>query len=384
MSSSTNPFIRYRKSLDSYTRARGQGWTDTDYVALVEQLDAKLLELEGYGLAVTPTTAAPELASAIGLCPSRLWLKDDTENVAGSHKIRHLFGVLLHLVIDDRCDGELAISSCGNAALAAAVIARAAERKIRVFIPAWANPIVVSQLEALHADIVVCERRATEKGDPAHLRFTEAVAEGAIAFSCQTALTPSALDGGRTLGFELAEQLANFGVIGTTRLYVQVGGGALASAVWSGLLSYVQRLGLSISPVLHTVQSTQCAPLSRAWTRLSQQDASIEQMLTNARTTPDQYMWPWEDVGMSAADGILDDVTYEWQAIVEAMLRTNGWPVTVSEAQIRHAHQMVHRHTDIDADATGTAGLAGVLHDSHAGEKRRHDHVVALVTGRTR
>ena len=384
MSSSTNPFIRYRTSLDSYAKALTLGWTDADYIELVERLDARLVELEDQGLSVTPTTASPRLASAIGLSPSQLWLKDETGNVVGSHKVRHLFGVLLHLMINEQDDGVLAISSCGNAALAAAAVARVGNRNIRVFIPAWANPAVVSQLEALHAEIFVCERRSDESGDPAYLRFAEAVAAGAVPFSCQTAMTPDALDGGRTLGFELAEQLADLGVCGTTRLYVQVGGGALASAVWSGLIERVRYLTLDISPVLHAVQVASCAPLCRAWTRLSEHDGNIGRLMSKARTSPNDYMTPWEDVGLSAATGILDDVTYEWLTVVEPMLSTNGWPVTVTETQILDAHRFVHEYCDIDADETGTAGLAGVLHDSRVGVIRRDDNVVALVTGVTR
>ena len=336
MSSSTNPFIRYRTSLDSYAKALTLGWTDADYIELVERLDARLVELEDQGLSVTPTTASPRLASAIGLSPSKLWLKDETGNVVGSHKVRHLFGVLLHLMINEQDDGVLAISSCGNAALAAAAVARVGNRNIRVFIPSWANPAVVSQLEALHAEIFVCERRSDESGDPAYLRFAEAVAAGAVPFSCQTAMTPDALDGGRTLGFELAEQLADLGVYGTTRLYVQVGGGALASAVWSGLIERARYLTLDISPVLHAVQVASCAPLCRAWTRLSEHDGNIGGLMSKARTSPNDYMTPWEDVGLSAATGILDDVTYDWRPMVHDMLLgpTPGGPVVALEADV--------------------------------------------------
>ena len=72
-------------------------------------------------------------------------------------------------------------------------------------------------------------------------------------------------------------------------------------------------------------------------------------------------MWPWEHVGTSAADGILDDETYDWIPVVEAMARTGGGAVEVDEALVRRAHELVADHTDVDASATGTAGLAGVL-----------------------
>ena len=121
-----NPFVRYRPLLDSYRVALRRGWSDTDYVALVERLDDAVARVDGHGFAVTPLTKQPALGTAVGLSGARLWVKDETHNVAGSHKGRHLFGLMLHLAIDhDDDDRELVIASCGNAALAASVVARA-------------------------------------------------------------------------------------------------------------------------------------------------------------------------------------------------------------------------------------------------------------------
>ena len=45
-------------------------------------------------------------------------------------------------------------------------------------------------------------------------------------------------------------------------------------------------------------------------------------------------MWPWEEVGTSAADGILDDETYDWLPIVAAMHSSGGSPVVAPEATV--------------------------------------------------
>ena len=82
-------------------------------------------------------------------------MKNETGNVSGSHKARHLMGLLIHLEVVERLglamrrgsEGQhLAIASCGNAALAAAVVARAAARPLEVFIPTTADPKVVARL----------------------------------------------------------------------------------------------------------------------------------------------------------------------------------------------------------------------------------------------
>ena len=167
-------------------------------------------------------------------------MKDETGNVAGSHKARHLLTILLHLHIAESVGAvpwsvsdrpTLAISSCGNAAIAAATLAAAVEWPIEVFVPTWASPSVVRTLRALQATVTTCERRPSDPaGDPCVLRFREAVAAGAVPFSVQGPENALCLDGGRTLGWELAEQAAAAGVT-LDRVFVQVGGGAFAGCV---------------------------------------------------------------------------------------------------------------------------------------------------------
>ncbi len=72
-------------------------------------------------------------------------------------------------------------------------------------------------------------------------------------------------------------------------------------------------------------------------------------------------MWPWEHVGSSAADGILDDETYDWIPVVRAMADGRGAPIVATEAQILKANELARSTTHINASHTGTAGLAGLL-----------------------
>jgi threonine synthase len=86
-------------------------------------------------------------------------------------------------------------------------------------------------------------------------------------------------------------------------------------------------------------------------------------------------------VGESAATGILDDVTYDWQTVVGPMIETGGWPVVVGERQILDANELARTHTGIDVDATGSAGLAGLLDDATLNTIEADDQVVVLFTG---
>jgi threonine synthase len=93
-------------------------------------------------------------------------------------------------------------------------------------------------------------------------------------------------------------------------------------------------------------------------------------------------MWPWESTPHSVAYGIVDDVTYDWLGVVEGMLRSGGATVTVGEDDLRAANELARRHTAIDVDHTGSAGLAGLMRALARSSVIRGDHtVVVLFTG---
>lgn len=355
------PFLRYRRMLWSWRTAAALGVDDRSYVGVVRDLDAAVAEVDGAGFGLTPAAPHRSLAAAVGF-GGELWVKDETGNVSGSHKARHLFGIAVHLAVLDRTGrgavGEpvWAIASCGNAALGAAVVAAAARRRLRVFVPPVAAPAVLDRLDVLGAEIAVCERRDGERGDPCYLRFRDAVAEGALAFGCQGPDNGLTIDGGRTLGFELGEQV---GADGLDRLYVQVGGGALATGVSDGLAVAAGAGGpLARSPTLVPVQTKGCHPLALAHDRVMRDFGGDVDAASRRRGA---VMVPWPTEPRSMAGGILDDETYDWQAVLRRTIATGGVPVVVDEAQVAEAHRLGVAHTGIDAEPTGTAGLAGVL-----------------------
>ncbi len=373
-----NPFIRYRRLLWGWHAARDRGLSDADYVELVSELDARVAEVDGRGFAITPYVRSADLATCY---------KDETGNVAGSHKARHLMGIALHLAVLERCGAApwtstppLAIASCGNAALAAGVIARAAKRPLQVFIPTWADAGVVRRLEDLGAELVVCERRDDDPpGDPCYRGFRAAVSAGAVPFSCQGPDNGLAIDGGRTLGLELVAQHRAAGLPPLSHLFVQVGGGALASATWQALETARAGGAMDELPALIPVQTEGGYPLVRAWRRLVDDGADLAAAVERARTQRSHYMWPWETEPASIASGILDDETYDWWQVVRGIAATGGTTVLASEAAIERAAQRA-RDAGVDASATGAAGYAGLLTMREGGADLAHPAV--LFTGR--
>jgi threonine synthase len=406
-----NPFLRYRRLLHSWQVAAAHGRSEADWRALVERLDGAVARVDGRGFRVTPCAPADALAAKLGTAAGRLWVKDETGNVSGSHKGRHLLGVLLYLDASGalRPGSRLAIASCGNAALAAAVVSRAAELPLDVFVPPWANAHVVARLRALGARLTVCERRPGETGDPCYRRFREAVAGGAIPFCCQGPDNGLCIEGGATLAWELIDALGDRRL---DRIFVQVGGGALASACALGFADAVRLGRIDRAPRLHAVQTAGGHPLARAWDRLAarllarlpgapaldpanreaaagflaapERAAAVAAELRHAATHRSEFMWPWESEPRSVATGILDDETYDWLAVVEAMLATGGWPIVVDEATLARANALGTGITAVAADETGTAGLAGLLQALDAGTGCADETLALLFTGARR
>jgi threonine synthase len=378
-----NPFVRYGALLalgDDASRAR--------------TLDDAVARTWGRGFRVTPLVDAAPLARAVGV--ARLFVKDETQNVSGSHKARHLFGVML-AIESARTRGDLAIASCGNAALAAAVIARAAGRRLTVFVPRGADPVVLARLGALEARIETCAREPGVLGDPCYHRFRAAVARGALPFACQGPDCAVTIEGGRTLGYEIAEQLPAL----PDRLFVQVGGGALASSVLQAL-GDAARLGrIARVPRIHAVQTRGAFPLARAWRAVATRavgpigdDAALAdacahapsghlvgEALRHAATHRAEYMRPWESEPHSVAHGILDDETYDWLEIVRGMLWSGGYPVVVDEETLVEANRIGREATGIDVDPTGSAGLAGLLALRAAGAVGAGESAAVIFSG---
>jgi len=368
-----NPFVAFGPYFAWHAFARAHGMSAEACDALVREVDAQIAAVAGTGFAITGFRRRAALSEELGFAAEGgVWVKDETGNVAGSHKARHLMSIMLHLRAAELLDlapwheaadrPPLAIASCGNAAIAASTLAAATSWPITVFVPPWASPAVVDTLEGLGALIQVSPRLDDDPpGDPCIHRFRDAVAEGAIPFSVQGSENALCLDGGRTIGWEMTESIGHL----LDRVFVQVGGGALAACVGSAFRT------AGIHPVVHAVQTAACAPLARAWER----SGALAGGRSSAATSWGECMWPWEAdaaesgagdattavAAGSLADGILDDETYDWIGVLDAMSGTGGSPVVVTEAQVERAHELAGLTTGESVSATGTAGLAGLL-----------------------
>jgi threonine synthase len=413
-----NPFLRYRKLLWTHHAGRARGASDAELEDLTRRLDASVATIVGRGFVETPFFRSTALSESLGFgARGGVWIKDETDNVAGSHKARHLFGVLSYLRVKTASESKpaaaprLAIASCGNAARAAAVLARAGGYLLDVYVPDTASEPTIEAIRSQGASITICPRTSGERGDPSVHRFREAVESGSLPFTCQGNENGLVLEGGETLGWEIVTALQREDVA-LDRIFVQVGGGALASSVITAFREARQLGAIEVLPRFHAIQTRGAFPLPRAYEDLrarilttlggskSKESGSkrtderaaaalrdhfasevVQDQLRYAARHRSEFMWPWEEPPKSLAEGILDDETYDWFAIVRGMMESGGYPVVVSEEDLRRARELALSALPRPVSFTGVAGLAGLLVLRGEAAVKSHERVAVLFTG---
>jgi threonine synthase len=402
--SQRQPFVRFRRLFHSWQIARARGMDDGEYVDRVRDLDRRVAEVDGHGFAETPLGPQDALAEALHRPRGSLLVKDETGDVSGSHKARHLMQLAIWLetmqalgLLPAHDSSPLAIASCGNAALAAAVVARAMDRRLLVFVPTDAEASVLARMRELGAEIQVCPREEGQSGDPCLHAFHAATRDGALPFGCQGPENGLILEGGLSLGYEIVAQL-RAGSRRVRQVVVQVGGGALGSSLFQAFLES-RALDLIPKPLprLHTVQTEGAQPLRRAFEALRDRvglepgtplppasGPKLARELDYAVKHRGEFMWPWESVPRSYATGILDDETYDWLTLVEGMLRSGGRSIVANERTLREAHDLSRVTTGIEVCATGASGVAGLMSLQTAGAVDPSATALVIFTGALR
>ncbi|MEC8767098.1 MAG: pyridoxal-phosphate dependent enzyme, partial [Actinomycetota bacterium] len=254
----------------------------------------------------------------------------------------------------------------------------AAGRPIDVFIPTWANPSIVAELESLGAQIHVCERKKGQLGDPCMVEFHKAIESGSLPFGVQATENILTLDGGRTIGWELAEAFEDNPA---DDLFIQVGGGALLTSCAIGLFEAAKFGKLSKVPKIWAVQSEGCAPFDAAWKRIPT-EKPVEEVIEYCQRNQSELMQPWANP-TSIATGILDDITYDWIGVARSLLLSKGGSVVAREDQIVQASELVPK-IGIQTEPTGAASVAGAINAFEAGQIDARTVIAVLLTGKDR
>jgi threonine synthase len=303
------------------------------------------------GEGFTPLLEAPRLAAALAL-DAQVYVKDEGQNPTGSFKARGLvMAVARAWELGVR---ELAIPSAGNAGSALAAYAAAAGLPAHVVVPADTPRPILEETRALGADLELIEGLITDAAGR--------VAEGARAhgwFDVSTLKEPYRVEGKKTMGYELLEQLGRLPDV----IVYPTGGGTGLVGMWKAF-EEMQALGWigAERPRMVSVQAAGCAPIVRAWQR------------------GDEAAEPWADAHTYAAGLRVPRAVGDF-LILRAIRDSGGAAVAVTDEAMADAVLQIGAHTGIFAAPEGGATAAAVPALKESGVIRAGDVVVLFNTG---
>jgi threonine synthase len=202
----------------------------------------------------TPLIDAPRTAARLGV--EKVWVKDEGQNPTGSFKAR---GLCLAVSRAFELGAEaVALPSAGNAGSAAAAYGAAVGMDVHVVLPSDTPAPILEEMRALGADVQLLDGLISDCG-----KVVKKGVEEHGWFDLSTLKEPYRVEGKKTLGYELAEQLG--GRLPDAIVY-PTGGGTGLIGMWKAF-DEMQALGWidEKRPKMFTVQATGCAPMVRAW-----------------------------------------------------------------------------------------------------------------------
>ena len=202
----------------------------------------------------TPLIDAPRTAARLGV--EKVWVKDEGQNPTGSFKAR---GLCLAVSRAFELGAEaVALPSAGNAGSAAAAYGAAVGMDVHVVLLSDTPAPILEEMRALGADVQLLDGLISDCG-----KVVKKGVEEHGWFDLSTLKEPYRVEGKKTLGYELAEQLG--GRLPDAIVY-PTGGGTGLIGMWKAF-DEMQALGWidEKRPKMFTVQATGCAPMVRAW-----------------------------------------------------------------------------------------------------------------------
>ena len=242
------------------------------------------------------------------------------------------------------------MDSSGNAGASIAAYCARAGLGCHVYVPESASPAKLAQVVAyggvLHPvagtrqDVADAARQAESRGNYA-----------------SHAWHPLFLAGTQTIAYEIWEQL---GESAPDALVLPVGSGTLLLGAARGFAALRGAGLIAKSPRIFGVQSTNCAPLANAW---ASGTAEPEEVVVHA----------------TAAEGIRVARPPRGGQVLDAVRRSGGAVLTVSDDELWQAHTALARH-GVYAEPTSAVAMAGLGALRESGQLAPSDIVVVPIT----
>ncbi len=304
------------------------------------------------GEGMTPLLPLRFLGPALGV--ASVLLKDEALNPTGSFKARGMStAVTMARALGVR---RIALPSAGNAGSAAAAYGALAGLAVDLFLPddtpepfRLEAAVHGATVHLVRGDIAVCGRVMREHDD------------ASLWFDMSTLREPYRVEGKKTLGYEIAEQL---GWTLPDVIVYPTGGGTGLVGMWKAF-EELEQLGLIVPgrrPRMVAVQAEGCAPVVEAF------DSKA------AKTTP------WTDAH-TYASGLRVPAPFGDVLILQALRESGGTAIAVSDDEMAQGQLDLARGEGVFACPEGGATLAAARKLIASGFISRSDKLVLFNTG---
>lgn len=303
------------------------------------------------GEGFTPLVPCHRLGERLSM--PHLLIKDESFNPTGSFKAR---GMAVAVSMAKQLGLQhLAVPSAGNAAGALAAYAARAGVRATVFMPRDAPPANRIEAEMYGAEVVLVDGLITECA-----RRLQREKEEKGYFDLSTLREPYRVEGKKTMGYELAEQMG--WELPDVILY-PTGGGTGLIGMWKAF-DEMEAMGLISShrPRLYSVQAAGCAPIVRAF----QEGKTVAEEVPHAQTVA---------AGLRVPRAIGDFL------MLDILRRSGGGAVAVEDGEILTAIHELAKVEGIFACPEGAACLPALHRLLAEGQIDRRERVVLFNTG---
>ncbi len=326
-------------------RARGM-WRYREFLPLSGEEEPITL-----GEGTTPLLPARRLGEAIGL--PDLWVKDEAANPTGSFKARGLAAAVTRAVRAGAT--RFVLPTAGNAGVAAAAYGAKAGATVRVYAPKTTPAPLLGQIAAYGAQLELVDGHIGDCG-----RLAKQYAADTLAFDLSTLREPYRIEGKKTLGLEIAEQLG-WRLPGA--IIYPTGGGTGLIGMWKAFLELIAAGWVKgPMPQLFSVQSSGCAPVVRAF------DAGAAQCEA------------WQDPRTVAA-GLRVPNPLGGALMLKALKESRGGAVAVPDQALTESQRQLSTLEGVDACPEGGAAVAAAEQLARSGRLVRDERVVVFNTG---
>lgn len=299
----------------------------------------------------TPLLRAVRLGRRAGV--PDLFIKDESQNPTQSFKARGMAAAVS--MAKELGVKKLAVPSAGNAAGALAAYAARAGLKSYIFMPRDTPRANVVECQQTGAHVTLMDGLISDCGAEVGRRKEK---EGW--FDVSTLKEPYRIEGKKTLGYELAEQME--WRLPDVIIY-PTGGGTGLIGMWKAF-EEMEQLGWigSKRPRMVTVQAEGCAPIVRAF----EQGHRFADEFPNAATTAS---------GLRVPKAIGDFL------ILDALRASGGTAVAVSDEELIEAVRDIGAVEGVFCAPEGAACLSALRKLVESGEVNKHERVVLFNTG---